>query len=373
VLASRPPIEPFDISTAAVPSTQEGAPKRAVSVFAGRRELVSFTPAVAAVLAVGLSGVIGFQTMKHWHKVAAVVRSAPPLPAPRRLAPVGEPGATNTSAAIAQTDDHTTSVLGSVMPNQSVFSPAFASSGSAIFFHTSRAGDGSSALAMARTSGGGVQVQTILDDGAKNYHVRPSPDGRLIAFDSDREEPRGVYVANSDGSGARRISGPGYAAAPTWSPDGTRIAYVRAEPGRPRVWNLWVLPVGGDSTAATRITHYPYGQTWSASWFPDNHRVAYTHEDKLYVLDLATGRSREFASPLPGKLLRTPAVSPDGMKIVFQVYRHGAWLMDVADGSMRQLMTDPSAEEFAWSADGHQLAFHSRRHGAWGIYVQSGN
>jgi Tol biopolymer transport system component len=47
--------------------------------------------------------------------------------------------------------------------------------------------------------------------------------------------------------------------------------------------------------------------------------------------------------------------------------------MDVADGSMRQLMTDPSAEEFAWSADGHQLAFHSRRHGAWGIYVQSGN
>ena len=61
--------------------------------------------------------------------------------------------------------------------------------------------------------------------------------------------------------------------------------------------------------------------------------------------------------------------SPDGTKIIFQVFRHGAWLLDLADGSMQRVLTDPTAEEFAWSPDGRRVAFHSRRDGQWGIYV----
>ena len=42
------------------------------------------------------------------------------------------------------------------------------------------------------------------------------------------------------------------------------------------------------------------------------------------------------------------------------------------DGSMRCVLTDPSAEEFAWAPDGRRVAFHSRRDGQWGIYVYGG-
>jgi hypothetical protein len=67
---------------------------------------------------------------------------------------------------------------------------------------------------------------TIGDDGAKNFHVRPSLDGSGVAFDSDRNCERGVYIANVDGTDAHRVTGAGFAALadPTaeefaWAPD----------------------------------------------------------------------------------------------------------------------------------------------------------
>ena len=252
------------------------------------------------------------------------------------------------------------------------FSPAFASDGTAIFFHTGRERDARSAIEVA-TGGsdtvGDIGIMTIVDDGSRNYHAQPSPDGRLVAFDSDRDGERGIYVANRDGSQVRRVSGAGYAAVPTWSRNNEWLAYIRAEPDKRSVWNLWVQPASGGS--ARRVTHYRYGQTWAASWFPDDRRIAYSHEDTLMVMNLQTGEATRYRTPVKGQLVRTPAVSPDGMKIIFQVLGHGAWILDLADGSMRRVLTDPTAEEFAWAPDGRRVAFHSRRNGQWGIYVLS--
>ena len=286
-------------------------------------------------------------------------------------------GITNTSVGDSA-EDHDEGLLVSALYLQQrpVFSPAFASKESAIFFQTGRNGDGRSAIKVATPAedASDLHVITVLDDGARNYHAQPSPDGQLVAFDSDRDGERGVYLVDRDGTNVRRVSGSGYAAVPSWSPDGRRLAYVRAEPDNPKVWNLWLLSLDPDApNAARRLTHYSYGQPGAASWFGDGRRICYAHEDKIVVLDLFSGRSREFESPVKGRLVRTPAVSPDGTKIIFQVFRRGAWLLDLASGSMQNVLTDPSAEEFVWSPTGRRIAFHSRRDGAWGIYVYGGD
>jgi Tol biopolymer transport system component len=249
-----------------------------------------------------------------------------------------------------------------------VFSPSFTRGGGTLFFHTGRNADASSALKAVDLRGGKPHVTTIIDDGARNYHVQPSPAGNLIAYDSDRDGERGVYLANRDGSGIRRVSGSGFAAVPTWSADGRRLAFVRAEPEHPRVWNLWLLSI--DTGDSRRLTRFRYGQTWGASWFPDGHRISYSHEDRLYIRDLATGVERALESPIKGRQVRTPAVSPDGSRVVFQVVRSGAWLLDVEQGTMVLVLEDPTAEEFAWAPNG-RVAFHSRRDGQWGIWLMT--
>lgn len=246
------------------------------------------------------------------------------------------------------------------------YSPSFDPRSQGLVFHTGL--EQTALLEAALTDDGEVAaVRTLREDGSRAFHAQVSPDGTALAFDSDVDGARGVYVARRDGSHPRRVSGDGVASIPTWSPDGRTIAFARAEPGRSRVWNVWTvhLPTG----RLRRETSHRVGQTWGASWFPDGRRVAYSVEDQLVVLDRETGRQRSWRSPVPTRLVRTPAVSPDGRRILFQVYRDGAWMLDLERGTLARVLGDRSAQEFAWAPDGERVAYHSVRGGSWGIWL----
>jgi Tol biopolymer transport system component len=254
-------------------------------------------------------------------------------------------------------------LLSSVVVGADVFSPSFAADGREILFH---AGRDRAALMRAAFDDGQPSIRTLLNDGAANYHATLSPDGQWIAYDSDRDGTRGVFVARADGADSRRVSGDGYAAVPSWSFDGTRLAFIRAEPARQRVWNVWVADL--EAGTLTRVSRHRVGQAWGGSWFPDGEHIAYSVEDTLVIAGLQNGTTRVVRSPRPGRLIRTPAVSPDGNWIVFQVHRDGAWLFDVSTGAMQRLLGDAAAEQFAWSPDGRRVVYHTRRGGAWSVW-----
>jgi TolB protein len=247
------------------------------------------------------------------------------------------------------------------LADRPVFSPSFAASHSALFEESAK-------LAVAPEGGGQsgfVRVLSIANDRGRNYHPRLSPDGRLIAFDSDRDGVRGVYVASRDGRNVRRVSGSEYAAFAAWSPDGLHLAFVRSEPAQPTVWNVWSLNVQSGATA--RLTSYSTGQPWGVSWFPDGRRICFAHEHELVVLDTFSGETHSYASPRANRTARMPVVSPDGSRIIFQVDNDGAWLLEMSDGSMREVLADPTAEDFAWSPDGRRIVFRTRPDG-WSFW-----
>jgi YD repeat-containing protein len=325
----------------------------------------NYVPLIAAsVLLMALAGFAGYGFMLNTGEPARVDKTTAAEPPPAAAEPrIVERARQRPSSA----------PVGNANPapldlpvEDGAFSPSLSDNGT-LLFHAGRNASGQLFTTTIDDDGDVTSAEPLINDGARNYHPRLSPDGTRVAFDSDRDGERAVYVADRNGTNITRVSGAGYAAVPSWSPDGTRLAFIKAEPDRPRVWNLWVLNLA--TGELQRHTAFRLGQVWSASWFPDGRRVAYSHEDRLIVSDLRSGASEVQASPVKGRLVRTPAVSPDGRRIVFQVHGNGVWMLDLATDASRRVLDDVTAEEFAWDPSGRRIAYHSRRGGKWQIWM----
>ena len=348
VLAATPIPTAAPVPTASHPPTTRPRQTRAWALAAG------------ALVAFAVSGYAGYRYLS-WPspnnaRPPAAATTSPAAAAPRivgsRIRPADERG---------EPRPLTLAVSGGA------FSPSFATRPGTLLFHAGRNTAGQLYSATLDDRGLPAGIRLLVDEPARNYHARLSPDGQWIAFDSDRDGQRGVYIADRMGGRISRVNGDGFGAVPSWSPDMTSLAFIRAEPGRPRVWNLWIRTLA--TGTMLRVTGYRYGQVWGASWFPDSNSFAYSHEEELVIADRSGRRLAVYQSPVPGRLVRTPAVSPDGRQIVFQVFGDGVWVLDLASGAMQGVLEDPSAEEFAWDPSGRRIAYHSRRDGEWRIWV----
>lgn len=213
----------------------------------------------------------------------------------------------------------------------------------------------------------GFRLANVIDGDHHTGHVKLSPDGSRVAFDSDRDGGRAVYVASRDGTGVQRVSGTGLSQAPAWAPDSRRVAFLRAEEDDPQVHNLWLVNL--DTGEERRLTAWRYGETSPADWFADGRRISYAHDGRLYVMDLSSGASRSYDSPVPGRGIGAIGVSPEGQRIAFNVLNDGVWMLNLASGSTRRVLDDPTIQQLAWSPTGTSLAYQSRRAGHWAVLV----
>ena len=90
-----------------------------------------------------------------------------------------------------------------------------------------------------------------------------SPDGRSIAFMSDRDGNLEIYVMQADGTGTTRlfVNPLGYGDF-AWSPYGQSIAFISDRDGN---WEMYVMQA--DGTGATRLTTNPAAE-WYPAWSP---------------------------------------------------------------------------------------------------------
>ena len=153
--------------------------------------------------------------------------------------------------------------------------------------------------------------------------------------------------------------------------EGTNMAAAVSPDGRTLVLgiqgSLWTMPVAGGD--ARRITDWSVEAT-SPSWSPDGTRIAFQNYDAsgfYNVWTIAPDGSGATQLTRGGYDHREPAWSPDGTRIVFSSDRAGSgfynvWTVNVRTGEYER-RTSGSAHEIypAWSPDGTRIAFASGR------------
>ena len=186
-----------------------------------------------------------------------------------------------------------------------------------------------------------------LTNHAKKSSTSPtwSPDGTKLAFATDRDDKRQIYVIDPRGGEARKLTSVeegvgGFA----WSPDGKSFAFTSTDA----------------KTDADKEREKKFGDF---DVIGEGYRMSH-----LWVFDLATGKARRLTSGTAFTVGQF-SWSPDGTQIAFDHRVNSAAtsgatadisVVSVADGTVRPLVTQAGSDNGpVWSPDGSKIAFES--------------
>ena len=170
----------------------------------------------------------------------------------------------------------------------SLYAPELSPSGERIVF--TNHGNG---IWIMRADGENPRPLTHRDDIDPTW----SPDGSMIAFASSRNGKRQLYVMDANGSNIRQLTDlNNMGGRSTWSPDGTKLAFYRGPTGD---HDIFVINV--DGTGLERLTHG--GDNLGPTWSPDGNWIAFTSfrdgNNEIYVMHPdGTGATRLTDSPI---------------------------------------------------------------------------
>lgn len=257
-----------------------------------------------------------------------------------------------------------------------------------IAFASDRAG-GIPQIFVVNTDGTDLHQITNMSEGACQPNW--SPDGSILVFVSpcraraefydDFYSNSSLYAVNPDGSELRSITVvPGSDFDPAWSPDGERIAFSSERDGQKEIYVLTV-----DSGAVIRLTNSPLGvENTQPSWSPDGTQIVYTVKRlDAYQVWMMTATGRDNVQLVrSGQTLwdYLPFWSTDGKTIYFNQRNLGPgrpWLMsipfeDFAAKSAVRLNLPTPIEDVEFSPDGLWIVFEStNENGNRDVYYSS--
>ena len=158
---------------------------------------------------------------------------------------------------------------------------------------------------------------SIPDWGESGAQPWPSPNGKWIAFLTDRDGWDHLYVMPASGGDAVQVTkGKFEAWRPEWSHDSTRIAFDANEPGRPGDRRIGIARIGDDPAhAAVTYVTTGLGTNIEPHWSPDDSTLVFQHTDTRNSADLFATATSETPGAKPVRL--TNSMPPDIDKSVF--------------------------------------------------------
>jgi TolB protein len=199
--------------------------------------------------------------------------------------------------------------------------------------------------------------------GGTNITPAWSPDGRELAYSSSRTGDPEIWISDSGGNLARRVTsfrGPDMS--PVYNPrSGAQIAWCSGRTGLPQ---LYIMNTDGSSPQRLTGDEHgsPEGYATSPSWSPNGQYIAFAWDRKygpgapggqdIYVIEVATGKWIQVTHD--GGRCDYPSWSPDGRHIVYTNSADGKadhtkiWTM-LPDGTQQRPLTGVGADMPNWS------------------------
>jgi len=221
----------------------------------------------------------------------------------------------------------------------------------------------------------GSGLRHLTKDRADDSFPDLSPDRSTVVWDSTRRDRlKEIYAMTLATGSVRALTstpGLGESAAPAFSPDGARIAFMQLSESDLK-WSLSVMDA--DGTNSVRVTAVNLGlDALRPTWSPDGERLAFAgtikpFQGKLHIFVVAVdGSGRRQLTRGSGEY--EPAWSPDGTRIAYFA-KDAVWVMNAdGSGSRRVASGDLTAFQPTWSPDGTRIAFVNASPDHSDIYV----
>ena len=251
-------------------------------------------------------------------------------------------------------------------------------------------------IAFVSVRGGNPDIYVMDSDGknqrrvtthaADDRHPAWSPDGRRIAFESNRNAGYiQIWAIDADGANPIRLTSGVWDQNPDWSPNGREIAYQAYRKKaldvdvEERNYEVYVMDADGSNkrqlTDRQEFDGHP-------SWSPDGKWIIFTSRREnriaeIYVMEADGRNQKRLTQNIEDREEKyTPTWSPDGKRIAF-VHDFQIYVMDSNGENQIRITEDGWSRYPSWSPDGNTVAFeswekHGEEHGIYSIDIRSG-
>jgi len=224
--------------------------------------------------------------------------------------------------------------------------PCWSPSGKSIVYTSYRHENRPALFVSTRGQGKPGRILSELGD-MPQYRAVFAPRGDKLAVVMSAEKSTEIYRVRTDGQGVRRLTNNrSVDISPAWSPDGRQIAFVSDRAGSPQIY---VMDKDGDGSGARRLT-FNGGYNTSPAWSPDGRWIAYQsrvggNQFDIWLIDPEGSVNLPLVSHPRSD--ESPSWSPDSRKIAFSSTRYGTadiYVID-ANGENLQRLTQSAGED----------------------------
>ncbi len=273
-------------------------------------------------------------------------------------------------ASPISTSTHTPTIDSTETPT-----PEIESDAGTIVFSSKRGGNGDYYNLYLMKVDGSFEPTQLTNSFANDDHPTWSPDGTQIAFVSDQDGNSEIYILNIDSSDLVRLTNnDAQDRSPQWSPDGSQIVFQSDRGGNLDIYTMKIdgsdpIPLTDDPA----IDRHP-------SWSPDGNQIVFIsrRDGNLEIYTMNADGSNETRLTQTNTSENYPFWSPDGSQFLYYSVEEESnnfdiYVLDV-NSSIPMRLTDISdSDEWypTWSPDGTKIVFLSTRDGNQEIYTMN--